>query len=50
MSIGKVMARHWGEAGGMGRPVVSQDTVRVIQASPAKQRELQELHWIKGRF
>lgn len=27
MSIGKVMARHWGEAGGMGRPVVSQDTV-----------------------
>lgn len=34
----------------MGRAVLSHDPDREIQASPAEQGDLQELHWINGRF
>lgn len=44
MSVGKVKARHWKKLDRIEDAVLSKDTDKVLQASPAKQRDLWELH------
>lgn len=44
MSVSKVKARHWKKLDRIEDAVLSKDSDKVLQASPAKQGDLWELH------